>query len=862
MGCGQWTEQIPESMLYDAAANAWDQSFPDLNDQRRNHGGTFVPDLGVAGTPALWVFGGLDGNPIQSSEYYDVGPWAAGVKLIPKSQEREGLPGGSVEHTAYVKNETGSADSFDLAYGGNMWPYSGPASVGPVSDGEAVSFTVTVDIPAGTPSPASDTLLFTATGQTNPFTDTATMITTVPPYTGTVEGYIYDDNTGDPLPGYVTIFDYDDPDVEYETWTDPSGYYRIDGVLGGTYDIYGAAVGWARVDDTVMVTGLQTTTLDFYLPAPVMDWTPEAISETLSSGETKDVTLLISNTTGSADLFYRIDEIAAGTGFPAALEGPVPGIAGGVDPEVYEILAEPDATLEILVVMAEQADLSAAYDISDWSARGQYVYNALKAAADRSQARVRSYLDGQGIAYHSHISLNSLTLAAARSTVEALAAMPEVYAIRPGYTYDIPEPIFDPAIDAPEEIPWNLENIGASKVWEEMGVTGENIVVANIDTGVEYTHTALVEQYRGNNGDGTFTHDYNWWDPRGACEIAGFPAGDPCDNDSHGTHTMGSMVGNDDPTNPISATNAVGVAPGAQWMACKGCEDVLGWPCSTFALLECADFVLAPWDSNMANPDPDMRPHVVNNSWGGSAVDGWYFNAVAAWRAAGIFPAYSGGNDGPSCQSVHSPSDYYNAFASGAVDSTDTIAGFSSRGPSDLGTFKPQVTAPGVAVRSSIPGNDYGNASGTSMASPHSAGEVALIWSAQPELVGQVQVTEWLMEQTADPILDDQCGDPGPPNYVYGWGRINAYEAVSTALAYEWDVGWLDVSPAMGTVAMGDAAGIDISLDATALVGCYTATLKIETNDPYQGLDVFVPVQLCAEEAMNWVYLPIVVKNY
>jgi subtilisin family serine protease len=456
-------------------------------------------------------------------------------------------------------------------------------------------------------------------------------------------------------------------------------------------------------------------------------------------------------------------------------------------------------------------------------------------------------------------------LTADKATVDALAAMPEVKAIEPGYTFEIPKPIIEEGVDTPEALPWNVTNIEADQVWSQFGVTGEGVVVANIDTGVQYDHPALVAQYRGNLGGGTFDHDYNWWDPRGACEIEGYPAGTPCDNDGHGTHTMGSMVGSDDPTQPLSATNAIGVAPGAEWMACKGCEYVEGWPCSTFALLECADFIVAPWDQSGANPDPDMRPHVVNNSWGGGPNDGWYFNdALSAWRAAGIFPAFSAGNSGSGCNSVNSPSDYYNAFASGAVDSNDLIAGFSSRGPSDLGLQKPQVSAPGVSVRSSVPTDGYGFSSGTSMASPHSAGEVALIWSAQPDLVGQVQVTEWLMERTADAILDDQCGPEGPPNYVYGWGRINAYNAVDTALSFTWDVPWMDVTPDMGSVALGEDVDLDVTFDASGLTlnECYTATLKLETNDPYQGLDVFVPVEMCVVEPVHYFYLPLIYKGY
>jgi subtilisin family serine protease len=779
-----------------------------------------------------------------------------GVSLLPPYQEDSGGAGEVIDYSLDLVNLTGQEDTFDISVGGNLWDVGAPATVGPVAGGATVSFTVSVTVPVEVLFPDEDMAVFTATSQIDPGVYGTAQIRTFT--IATIDGHIYDANTGDPLAGYVYLYDADNPDIEYDAFADENGYYSItEPTLAlGEYDIYGTMIGWGRVDDTVVLTGAQTTTVDFHLPAPMMSVLPSQLDVTVPPSQTRDVPLRLFNS-GTGDLLFRVDEIAPGTGFgPMSVE---PARPAGVDPQVFaDLAASPDGTAEILVIMAEQADLDAAYGIADWEARGQYVYDTLKAAADRTQANVRKYLDGQGIAYHPHISLNSLTLTASEATVNALAAMPEVGAIRAGYTYEIPQPIFEPAT-APDAIPWNLLNIGADQVWQDFGITGEGVVVANIDTGVEWDHDALLQQYRGNLGGGVFDHNYNWWDPRGACEIDGYPAGEPCDNDGHGTHTMGSMVGSDDPANPYTATNAIGVAPGAEWMTCKGCEYVEGWPCSTFALLECADFMVAPWDLTGANPDPSMRPHVVNNSWGGGPNDGWYFDAIAAWRAAGIFTAFSAGNAGPECNTVNSPSDYYNAFASGAVDLTDAIAGFSSRGPSDLGIMKPQVSAPGVNVRSSVPGNGYGNSSGTSMASPHSAGEVALIWSAQPDLIGNVQVTEWLMEQTADPILDDQCGPEGPPNYVHGWGRINAYNAVSTALMYEWDVDWMSVTPDMGTVAPGELADLTVTLDATGLLsGCFTSTLKIETNDPYLGLDTFVPVEMCVGEL--GIYLPIVLK--
>jgi subtilisin family serine protease len=657
-----------------------------------------------------------------------------------------------------------------------------------------------------------------------------------------LSGYLRDANRGEGLPGYVYLYAAGDPAVEYEAWAYPNGYYAVT-VPAGTYDAYGAMIGYGRVDTTVVITEGETTHLDLDLPAPILGWEPKAIGQALDAGATRVITMVLSNT-GSGDLYYRIDEVAPGTDLPASARArPLPG---GVDPQVYaDLEASPDGTAEVLVVMAEQADLSAAYQISDWNARGWYVYNTLRATAERSQARLRAGLEEQGTPYRPHLSLNSLTLVADRATVTSLAAMPEVDSLQPAASFDLPEPGIEET-GAPAFIGWNLKKVAADRVWDEFGVTGQGIVVASIDTGVAWTHPALKSQYRGWDGT-TAEHDYNWWDPRGVCS----PAGEPCDNYWHGTHVMGIMVGSDLPQDPLHAPNAIGMAPGARWMACKGCEMADGWSCSTFALLECADFILAPWDQNRQNPNPDLRPNVVNNSWGGSENDGWYYTVIAAWRAAGIFPAFSAGNGGPDCNTVNSPGDYVNAFATGATDSSDNIAYFSSRGPSALGQLKPDVTAPGDSVRSAVPGNSYGLGSGTSMASPHTAGEVALLWSAQPALVGQVGQTERLIEQMADGLTTPQTCDGAPgsevPNNTFGWGRINAYRAVSVALAYDWDVSWLAVSPASGSLQAGDAASVNVTFDGAALAPhtCYTAELEIESNDPYQGLDVPVPVELC-----------------
>jgi subtilisin family serine protease len=353
----------------------------------------------------------------------------------------------------------------------------------------------------------------------------------------------------------------------------------------------------------------------------------------------------------------------------------------------------------------------------------------------------------------------------------ALSRRPEVVAIIPEAIYKIPQPDVSGGAAPSKGLDWNISQIGADKVWESY-TRGSGMVVANIDTGVQYDHPALVNQYRGNNHDGSFTHEGNWFDPTGICGAT------PCDiNDGHGTHTMGTMVGSE------GDRNQIGVAPEATWIACKACDSSL---CYDSALKACAQWAMDP-GNGQAPPD------VVNNSWGrftGEPDDGrdTYEEYVGNWGAAGIFPAFAAGNEGPSCGSCIIPGDYLEAFATGATDSADAITSWSSRGPSSVGGgMKPNIAAPGDRVRSSVPNNRYFWMGGTSMASPHTAGTVALIWAAAGDLRGDVGATIDLLQDTALPLASStqDCGGVqagSTPNNVYGWGRLDAFNAVSTAV--------------------------------------------------------------------------------
>ncbi len=400
------------------------------------------------------------------------------------------------------------------------------------------------------------------------------------------------------------------------------------------------------------------------------------------------------------------------------------------------------------------------------------MYVRLKATALQSQAGIQATLhQTQGARYKSFWIVNALRVTSDRATLEELAARPDVERILPDRVYQLP-----PLLPAKQEprvnsVEWNIAKINADDVWGQFSDTGQGIVIGSIDTGAQFDHPALVNQYRGNLGGGAFDHNYNWYDPARVCDPIGRT---PCDNYGHGTHTMGTMVGDD------GAGNQIGVAPGARWITAKGCES--NW-CSDSSLLAAGQWMLAPTDLSGENSQPDLRPQVVSNSWGGGVGNTWYQWVVQAWRASGIFPVFSIGNSGSACYSASSPGDYPESFGVGATDSNDTIAYFSSRGPSWDGRIKPDVSAPGYNIRSSVPGNGYDWYSGTSMAAPHVAGTVALLWSAAPALIGDLQQTADLLNNNTLNLIDTQCGgDPsGDPNNVYGNGRVDAFASVQAA---------------------------------------------------------------------------------
>jgi serine protease AprX len=502
--------------------------------------------------------------------------------------------------------------------------------------------------------------------------------------------------------------------------------------------------------------------------------------------------------TAAAFKFAPVSEASGGRGkwttFAQAIFSNPNGLLaaeGKISSEVLAATADGE-TASVVILLADQADVSAAYDIKDHDARGWFVYNALTEHAKNTQAGLRSFLDARGVVYKPFWIANMVIADADRTLAVEIAGRSDVARVdsnKPSRWVETPEiaksGVDESRTNEPETIEWGVANVKAPEVWAA-GANGTGIVVGGLDTGIRWTHNAIKAKYRGWNGT-TADHNYNWHDAihtgGGSC---GANTTAPCDDSGHGSHTVGTMVGDD------GAGNQIGVAPGAKWIGCRNMNLGNGTP-ATYT--ECFQFMIAPTDMAGNNPNPALRPHILNNSWGCPASEGCTTRAeleeiVNNTQAAGIFVQASAGNNGGSgCSSVADALAIYDAsFSAGAIDINNALVGFSSRGPSTYynpNLLKPNLTAPGSNIRSisRLSDTDYSPSSGTSMASPHVAGVIALLWSARPSLTRNIAATKALLQNTANPGVTaaaQTCGGIASsqiPNNTFGYGRVDALAA-------------------------------------------------------------------------------------
>ena len=441
---------------------------------------------------------------------------------------------------------------------------------------------------------------------------------------------------------------------------------------------------------------------------------------------------------------------------------------------------------EFIVVLTDQADLSGAAALATKSEKGRYVYDALRNKSQATQQTILEWLRERGIAHRSFYIVNAILMQGSREVAEALASRQDVARIEgnPHIQNSLPEPaVFvggSSQTQKPETIEPNITYTHAPDVWA-LGFRGQGITVGGADTGQRWTHNALKPHYRGWDGVAA-DHNYNWHDA--IHDSIGNPCGNdsafPCDDNGHGTHTTGTAVGDD------GLGNQIGMAPGAKWIGCRNMDQGSGTPAR---YLECMEWFLAPYPIGGGQGDPLRAPDITINAWRCPPFEGCSVNtlqaAVEAQAAAGIMMVVRADSSGPSCSTMEDPPSIYAAsYTVGALTTgQDVVASFSSRGPVIIdgsNRIKPDITAPGTNIRSSYNGSDsdYAILSGTSMATPHISGAMALLWCARPEFRHDISASRDVLNEAAHFIAYKQCGTPGPPNNVAGWGRVDISTAV------------------------------------------------------------------------------------
>src|SRR6266850_3027719 len=440
---------------------------------------------------------------------------------------------------------------------------------------------------------------------------------------------------------------------------------------------------------------------------------------------------------------------------------------------------------EFFVVLADQADLSPAANLPTKTEKGRFVYQTLLDKAQTTQGPILQLLQDRNIEHQSFYLVNAILVKGDRQLAEMLAARPDVAHVtgNPIIHNDLPQrgPIEESPLQpgAPATIEPGITYTHAPDVWA-LGFRGETIVIAGADTGIRWTHNALKPHYRGWDGQNA-NHNFNWHDS--IHDSVGNPCGndspEPCDDFFHGSHTIGTAIGDD------GGTNQIGMAPGAKWIGCRNMDQGNGTPAR---YIECMEWFLAPYPIGGGQGDPLKAPDITSNAWVCPPSEGCSANtlqaAVEAQAAAGIMMVSAAQNSGPNCSTVQNPPGIYAAtYTAGAlITGSDTIASFSSRGPviaDGSGRIKPDITAPGTGTRSSYNTSDnaYANLSGTSMATPHTAGGAAVLLSARPILHHDVAMQRTVLNNSAFHLNSSLCGSSGYPNNTFGYGRLDVQAA-------------------------------------------------------------------------------------
>jgi len=392
--------------------------------------------------------------------------------------------------------------------------------------------------------------------------------------------------------------------------------------------------------------------------------------------------------------------------------------------------------------------------------RRRSIIHTLKERASHSRDQFKTFLKNRRISRKKSLwIINGMALTASADVIREIATHPLVESVRT----DRIIPLSDTVSTAAAVPEWNLDAIGAGDLWA-LGHTGQGVVVANMDTGVDGAHPDLISRWRGGTN--------SWFDPNGVHDT-------PYDSSGHGTQTMGLILGGD------AGGTGIGVAPDARWIAVKIFDDAGN---SSVSLIHQGFQWLLDPDGD---PNTDDAPDIVNNSWEledqvdqCNGVNGYvnpFLADIQALREAEIVVVFSAGNAGPLFSTSLSPGNNPDVLSVGSVDSSLVIESSSSRGPSACGGgIFPHVVAPGAGVRTadlSFGGMDgrYITVFGTSFSAAHASGIAALLLSAFSNAT-VVQLEEAIKNGAID------LGDLGPDN-VYGNGLIDgsgAFNAFST----------------------------------------------------------------------------------
>lgn len=421
--------------------------------------------------------------------------------------------------------------------------------------------------------------------------------------------------------------------------------------------------------------------------------------------------------------------------------------AGIIGPQLNAVLQslEPDAEVAVIISLADKVD-PGQFKEPNKGLRRAAIVQALQDKANATQGPLNVLLKGKGAGRIKQLwIINGMAATVKAGDIADLAGRPEVEKISLDGKINAPQPAAASA-GTPE---WNIDAIQAPLLWNA-GFAGSGVVVASMDTGVDYNHTDLSTKWRGGSN--------SWYDPHGEHPT-------PYDKTGHGTQVMGVIVGGG------ATGTAIGVAPDARWIAVKMYNDA--GSASYSVIHQGFQWLLDP----DGNPGTDDAPDVVNSSWG---YDGMLVNQcfpefrpdIQTLKAADIAVVFSSGNSGPGLSTSESPANYPESFAAGAVDETLAIAYFSGRGSSACDdTIYPEVTAPGVYVKTAdltfggVFPNSFVYATGTSIAAPHVTGAMALLAGAFPDAT--VSELEAALKNAAVDL-----GATGAEN-IYGFGMVD-----------------------------------------------------------------------------------------